>query len=138
MACEKAEPVDFNLPYLGSVAAIWRTWSKKNQSDSEQKTDLRYFVTSMSIEEKSRIGSAVRGHWSIENRNHYKRDVSSWREDNHCHRRPNAALNLALTRNALLALIPFQEREPLAHYFELYSRDRSKAIKLLLRGIPLP
>ena len=87
---------------------------------------------------EGRAGEAARGHWSIENRNHYKRDASAWREDDHRHRKPNAALNLALTRNALLALIPFEENEPLALYFELYSRDRSKAIALLLRAEPLP
>jgi predicted transposase YbfD/YdcC len=45
--------------------------------------------------------TAIRGHWSIDNLNHYKRDTSLWREDDHRHRRVPIALNLALTRYAL-------------------------------------
>ena len=48
----------------------------------------------------------MRGHWSVENRNHHKRDASAGQEDRHRHRKPTAALNRALTRNVLLALIP--------------------------------
>jgi hypothetical protein len=58
----------------------------------------------------------------VETRNHYKRDVSAWQEDRHRHRKPYAALNLALTRNVLLALIPFEPGQPLAHFFEQYHR----------------
>ncbi|NJN82807.1 MAG: DUF11 domain-containing protein [Caldilineaceae bacterium] len=36
----------------------------------------------------------MREHWSVENRNHHKRDASAWQEDRHRHRKPNAALNL--------------------------------------------
>ena len=44
----------------------------------------------------------MRGLWSVENRNHHKRDESVWQENRHRFRRVNVAQNLALTRNALL------------------------------------
>ena len=79
----------------------------------------------------------MRGHWSVETRNHYKRDASVWQEDRHRHRKPNAALNLALTRNVLLALIPFAQGEPLAQFFECYHRHPPRALRLILEARPV-
>lgn len=89
------------------------------------------------MQEKSRSAGAVRPHWSVENRNHYKRDASAWQEDRHRHRKPNAALNLALTRNVLLAIMPFEQGQPLAHFFELYHRHPRQAIHLILNARPV-
>ena len=50
-------------------------------------------------------GSAVRRHRDVKNRNHHKRDDSVWQEDRQRHRGQRHAQNLALTRNALLAII---------------------------------
>ena len=114
-----------------------RDWSEKKQSEGTEKNHTRWFVSSLSSLESNRSAPAIRAHWSVENRNHWKRDASQW-QGRHRHRRPNAALNLALTRNALLALIPFEQGEPLAQYFERYHRDPAKGIKLLFHGKPLP
>ena len=89
------------------------------------------------MREQPRATAAARGHWSVETRNHYKRDASAWQEDRHRHRKPNAALNLALTRNVLLALIPFEEGEPLAHFFEYYHRHPPHALRLILEARPV-
>jgi len=89
------------------------------------------------MHEKKRATDAVRGHWSVENRNHYKRDASAWQEDRHRHRKPNAALNLALTRNVLLALIPFEAGQPLADFFEHYHRHPPQALRLILQAHPV-
>lgn len=89
------------------------------------------------MREKRRATDAARGHWSVENRNHYKRDASAWQEDRHRHRQPNAALNLALTRNVLLALIPFEPGQPLAEFFEQYHRHPPHALRLLLHARPV-
>ena len=65
----------------------------------------------------------MREHGSVENRHHHKHDASAWQEDRPRHRQPNAALNLALTRNVLLALIPCEAGQPLAHFFEYEFRS---------------
>ena len=87
--------------------------------------------------EKTRGARATRGHWGVETRNHYKRAVSLWQEDAHRHRRPRAALNLALTRNALLAIIPFEPGEPLDQYLNHYHSHPAHALNLLLRARPV-
>ena len=107
---------------------------RKERTSNPQKP---YPRLPLRAEEKSRSTQAAREHWSIENRYHHKRDASAWQEDRHRHRRPKAALNLALTRNALLAIIPFQQGEPLAHFFELYHRHPAQALNLILHARPV-
>lgn len=64
----------------------------------------------------------------MEIRNQYQPHASAWQTDNQRHRKTSAALNLALTRNVRLVLIPFSEHQPLAHCFEPYQRDPREAL----------
>lgn len=124
------------LPGARSAVTVRRDWSEKKEPQTP-KSHTRVFLSSLRPEEKSRAFRSVRGHWSIENRNHHKRDASAWQEDRHRHRRPRAALNLALTRNALLAIIPFAQGQPLADFFERYHRNPASALKLILHARPV-
>ena len=133
---EAISPVSAGLPGTRCAVTVVRQWSEKKEPQT-LKSHTRVFLSSLRPEEKSRSTRAARGHWSIENRNHHKRDASAWQEDRHRHRRPHAAMNLALTRNALLALIPFQQGEPLAHFFELYHRHPAIALNLILHSRPV-
>ncbi|MEI6277758.1 MAG: hypothetical protein WCQ16_00065 [Verrucomicrobiae bacterium] len=133
---EAISPVSAGLPGARSAVTVQRDWSEKKEPQT-LKSHTRVFLSSLRTEEKARSTKAAREHWSIENRNHHKRDASAWQEDRHRHRRPNAALNLALTRNALLAIIPFQQGEPLAHFFELYHRHPAQALNLILQARPV-
>ena len=125
------------LPFARSAVAVRRDWQIKNAAETQEKSHVRHFLTSLDPADKQRIPAAVRGHWSVENLNHYKRDTSLWREDDHRHRRVNIAQNLALTRNALLAIIPFGPEEPLSGWFEIYQRKPAKAIQLILHAAPI-
>jgi hypothetical protein len=129
--------VTAGLPFARSAVAVRRDWQIKNAAETQQKSHVRHFLTSLDPAEKQRIPAAVRGHWSVENLNHYKRDTSLWREDDHRHRRVNIAQNLALTRNVLLAIIPFGADMPLSGWFELYQRKPAKAIQLILHAAPI-
>jgi predicted transposase YbfD/YdcC len=129
-------PVTAGLPGARSALRVQRDWSEKKEPQTAR-SHTRFFLTSLRAEEKSRSTRAAREHWSVENRNHFKRDTSAWQEDHHRHRRPKAALNLALTRNALLAIIPFEQGEPLSHFFELYHRHPAKALNLILHARPV-
>jgi hypothetical protein len=129
--------VTAGLPFARSAVAVRRDWQIKNAAETQEKSHVRHFLTSLDPADKQRIPAAVRGHWSVENLNHYKRDTSLWREDDHRHRRVNIAQNLALTRNALLAIIPFGPDEPLSGWFEIYQRKPAKAIQLILHAAPI-
>lgn len=130
-------PVNAGLLGARSAITVQRDWSEKKDPLQKLKTHTRFFLSSLSAHEKTRSAGAVRHHWSVENRNHHKRDASAWQEDRHRHRKPNAALNLALTRNVLLAIIPFEEGQPLAHFFEHYHRHPHRALQLILTASPV-
>ena len=130
-------PVNAGLPGARSAVSVQRDWIQKNDPLQGQKSHLRHFIVSLAVGEKKRSTQAARGHWSVENGNHYKRDASPWQEDRHRHRKPAAALNLALTRNVLLALIPFEQGQPLADFFELYNNHPSRALRLILDSRPV-
>jgi predicted transposase YbfD/YdcC len=60
---------------------ITREWVETN--GDEIKSETRHFITSLERGERSaaRVAQSIRGHWSAENRNHWKRDTSLWKED---------------------------------------------------------
>lgn len=47
-------------------------------------------------------------------------------------------MNLALTRNALLAIIPFDEKRNLSTLVEEYRDNKQLAINLILKARPFP
>lgn len=129
-------PVDVGLLSAGSGVKVRRQWRAKTEQESETCVHTRHFVSSLPPVDPARLGRAVRGHWSVENRNHHKRDDSVWQEDRHRHRRPRVAQNLALTRNALLAIIPFDEKRNLPNLIAQYQQCPDLAINLILRELP--
>lgn len=108
------------------------------QIPEEEHVNTRDFISSRPPEEAVRLGTAARGHWSVENKNHHKRDDSVWQEDRHRFRRVNIAQNLALTRNALLAIIPFDEKRNLPSLIIDYQHRNQLAIDLILKARPFP
>jgi len=130
-------PVNAGLRGARSAITIQRDWSEKKDPLRPATRHTRHFLSSLDASQRQRANRAVRGHWSVENRNHHKRDASAWQEDRHRHRKSNGALNLALTRNVLLALIPFEEGEPLAQFFEVFHRHPPKALRIILATQPV-
>ena len=117
----------------------------KAQRESVEKTTpenehehTRSFISSLTPDQATRLGWAARSHWSLENKNHHKRDHHVWQEDKHRHRRANIAQNLALTRNALLAIIPFDEKNNLPSLIVDYQDRKQLAINLILKAKPFP
>ncbi|MCX6864884.1 MAG: hypothetical protein NTV46_01455 [Verrucomicrobia bacterium] len=131
------KPVDAGLLSAGSAIKVRREWVEKTLPDKTH-VNIRHFISSLAAGNKTRLGRAARGHWSIENRNHHKRDDSVWQEDRHRHRRINVAQNLALTRNALLAIIPFDEKRNLPSLIADYQERKQLAIDLILNARPFP
>ena len=116
---------------------VKREWVERSSPDKEH-VHTRHFITSLPAEDPARLGTAVREHWSVENLNHHKRDDSVWQEDRHRFRRVNNAQNLALTRNALLAIIPFDAKRNLPALIADYQDRKQLAIDLILKARPFP
>ena len=100
----------------------------------------RLFGTSIELDAKTvaQIAKIIREHWSVENLNHWKRDATYWREDRAPKRNPRGAKNLALLRNALLAIIPFESFNSLNDAFDYYREEQGESLKIIKTASPYP
>jgi predicted transposase YbfD/YdcC len=89
-------------PLVAQVAQVTRTVTCKGQTS----TEVVYLITDLCPKQAAplRLLSLVRGHWGIENRSHYVRDVS-FQEDRSRLRSGNAPQLLAAFRNLAISLI---------------------------------
>jgi len=129
--------VDVGLLSAHSAIKVRREWVEKTCPQNAHE-HTRSFISSLPPDQAVRLGWAAREHWSVENKNHHKRDHHVWQEDRHRHRRINIAQNLALTRNALLAIIPFDPQRNLPSLIADYQERRQLAIDLILKTSPFP
>ena len=89
-------------PYLQQVFEVRRTWTQKGMTRQE----IQYGITSLppTIATPEQVLRLKRGHWGIENRLHYVKDVTL-REDArtlHCDAGPDSTVML---RNAALSTL---------------------------------
>lgn len=98
-----------SFPGARQLIALTRYWTGKKTG--RPRAEMRIFITSLEEGEKSpgQLAEIGRGHWSVENKNHWRRDTSRWREDRSSRRTGQGAKNLALMRGALLARIDWEE-----------------------------
>jgi predicted transposase YbfD/YdcC len=89
-------------PFVAQVAQLTRTVTKAGTTT----TEVVYLITTLPPSKASpqRLLDLNRGHWSIENRSHYVRDVS-FGEDHSRFRSGNAPQILAALRNLVITLI---------------------------------
>lgn len=109
-----------------------REWIEGDST--ELKSDTRYFITSLEREEKSaaQLAAAIRGHWSVENKNHWKRDAALWKEDaSRPRKKASGGQVLALLRGAVLRLHDRERFESLNSAFHHHSAKPWSALRLL-------
>lgn len=127
-----------SFPQARQIISLTRVWESKKTGES--KAESRLFITSLESEEMApaRLARIIRGHWAIENKNHWKRDTTRWREDHAPRRNPRGAKNLALLRGALLALIPLDEFDSLNAALDRYADYPGEALSLIRSATPFP
>lgn len=127
------------FPHIATILKSTRIYSSAKKG-AEPEMAVRIFGSSHRIEEKTaaQFSRMIRGHWSVENLNHWKRDATYWREDRAPKRNARGAKNLALIRNALLAVIPFEQFDSLNDAFDYYRDNRAKSLKLIKTAPPFP
>ena len=92
----------FDWPGLAQVCRLTRT----SVRDGKTTTEVQYAVTSVSRQRGSpkRLLKWWRGHWQIENRLHWVRDVA-YQEDRCRIQRGHGPQNLSCFRNAAISLL---------------------------------
>ena len=125
------------FPGARQLVSLTRFYCDK-KSAGDFKSETRHFITSLTEEKAShaRLAEIARGHWSVENKNHWKKDATLWREDRGVRRKAKGAKNLALLRNAILAMIRPDEHTSLNQAFLHYADHRSEALRLLTQKPP--
>lgn len=96
------EFVDF--PHVGQVARVERT--RQQVTSGKVHTEVAYLITSLSPEQASpeRLLALNRGHWEIENRLHWVRDVT-FGEDLSQIRKGSGPRMMATLRNLAISLV---------------------------------
>jgi hypothetical protein len=117
------------FPAARQLAAI--TGHSTHKKTGQTTSLTRHFIISHTATSLAvcRWAETIRGHWSVENQNHRRRDLW-WGEDRCRLRRPNAACALALLRTTLLALVIPQGR-PMPELFATVVAQPSYGLCLL-------
>jgi predicted transposase YbfD/YdcC len=115
-------------PHLGQVCCIQRTRTRQGVTRGEP----NYAVTSLgpATADAQRLQEIWRGHWEIENRNHYVRDVTM-KEDASQVRTGSAPEVMAALRNVVIGLIRQAGETNVAAALRHYSWKVTDALALL-------
>lgn len=117
------------------VAQVFRL-TRTVREDGQTHTEVVYGITSLSTTQAApaRLLELVRDHWAIENRLHWRRDVTL-RED-HCQvRKGDAPRVLAVLNSFLLALLDFLEVSNVPHQMRIFDARPWQAVRLLLGSL---
>ncbi len=115
-------------PYAVQVFALTRTWTRKGVT----KQEVKYGITSLppTVAPASRVLALKRGHWGIENRLHYVKDVTLGEDQStlHCGWGPQI---MAALRNTAISLLRRAGHRTIAARLRHNSRCPADAVRLL-------
>ncbi len=122
------EYVDF--PHVGQV--FWIERIVENLSTGKIRSEMVYGLTSCSQAKASPefVLAAVRGHWSIENRLHWVRDVT-FDEDRCRIRKGNGAQTMASLRNLAISVLRLAGATSISSALRRCARIGSKVLRFL-------
>jgi predicted transposase YbfD/YdcC len=108
------------------VAQLRRTVTKKGRKTVE----VVYLITSDRDADPATLAAWVRGHWEIENRLHWVRDVT-YQEDKSLVRTGNAPRVMASLRSLAISLLRIDGHSNVAAANRHHARDPQRTLKLL-------
>jgi predicted transposase YbfD/YdcC len=108
------------------VAQLRRTVTKKGKKSVE----IAYLITSDRDADPATLAGWVRGHWEIENRLHWVRDVT-YLEDKSLVRTGNAPRVMASIRSLAVSLLRLDGHDNIAAANRHHARDPQRTLKLL-------
>ncbi|MBI2955620.1 MAG: ISAs1 family transposase [Chloroflexi bacterium] len=118
-----------NWPGLAQVFRLERSW----EEHGETKREVQYGITSLppKVADPARLLELKRGHWQIENRLHYIKDVTLG-EDRSLIHRGNGASVMALLRDLAISLLRHNGHRAIAPRLRSNSRHPSQAVALII------
>jgi predicted transposase YbfD/YdcC len=127
-SCDLNNYVDF--PFCNQVACIER--HTQNMKTGKIHKETAYLITSLSPHKASpaQILDLNRGHWSIENKSHYVRDVT-FDEDRSQVRSQTGPRMMATLRNLAISLLRLAAYDNIAAAVRLMAAKPHLALKLI-------
>lgn len=128
-ACEITGGIGF--PHAMQVLQLTRTVT--NRATKRKHTEVVYALTSLSITDATaaQVAGWLRGHWAIENKLHWVRDVT-YAEDHSQVRAGNGSHVMATLRNTAISLLRLDGHDNIAKALRHNARNPHRPIKLLL------
>jgi hypothetical protein len=124
------EPDAAAFPHARQALKVEGTFTLKNSGEVQRL--CRHYLTSQPFDRTSpaSLAQQVRGHWRVENSNHWRRDAL-WREDACRLKDPTSACALALLRTTLISLVKWNHRHNFQEVFEDVAGDLSLGLHWL-------
>jgi predicted transposase YbfD/YdcC len=134
---ETSAKLNAYVDWPGAQQVLRRTYHAVDLKTGEVVHKVTYGITSLSRERAlpKHIAALRRGHWTIENRDHYVRDETLGEDRCQLHT-GNSAQALAALRNAVLNLLRYQGWSSIPAALRHYGASLHKALTLL--GVPAP
>lgn len=129
----KATEISQGIGFPGAVQVLQLTRTVTDRKTNHKHTEVVYAVTSLSVADAkpAQIATWLRGHWSIENRLHWVRDVT-YAEDHSQIRTDSGPHVMATLRNTAISVLRLTGHTNIAAALRHHSRDHYRPIKLLL------
>ncbi|CNF21365.1 transposase for IS2404 [Mycobacterium tuberculosis] len=119
-------PAGIEFEGAAQVAQVRRTVTKKGKKTVE----VVYIITSDRQADAATLAAWVRGHWHIENKLHWVRDVT-YQEDKSLVRTGNAPRVMATLRSLAISLLRLDGHPNIAAANRHHARDPQRTLKLL-------
>lgn len=119
------------FPLAAQVLRLTRTVTDHKTNNTH--TEVVYAVTSLTITDATaaQVAGWLRGHWAIENKLHWVRDVT-YAEDHSQVRTGNGPHVMAALRNAAIGLLRLDGHDNIAKALRHHARNPHRPVKLLL------
>jgi predicted transposase YbfD/YdcC len=120
-------PVAQDWPGLRSVAVVESTRELPGQAAT---TECRYYISSLEGRDAKAMASAIRGHWGIENRLHWVRDVT-FDEDRSQVRKGKGPQVMATLRNLAISILRLAGAQGVARALRWCAGDHRRVLRLV-------
>ena len=118
------------FPHAQQIVRVYR--ERGNLDDELISTETAFYLTSLpaALAGPAELDRLVRGHWGIENRVHYVRDVTFDEDRSHAWT-GNGPRTLATCRNLAISALRFAGHANIARALRYIARDITRALTLL-------
>jgi predicted transposase YbfD/YdcC len=121
------------FPHAQQAIRITRTRSTRSGGKAKRSTETAYAVTSLTAIDATgeHLAQAVRGHWTVENRLHYVRDVT-WDEDRSQIHTGNGPQVMASLRNLAVAILRLTGHTNIAAGLRHHAHNPTRPLNAIL------